>query len=85
MNPDPLATNSRPMKYTDAVIVATVLTILMISTAFLPAHSYDMLVAEPDRYFYDLMVFALQNWTTTFCGLTGLIVYAKKREARESQ
>lgn len=83
MNPDPFATNNRPMQYRDAVYVATILMILLTTVTFLPAHPYDMLAADPTRYSYDLVVFLLQSWITSFCTLTGLIVYAQTKEARE--
>lgn len=81
MNPDPLSTNSRPMQYQDALIVATVITILMVSVSFFTTHSYDMLAEDPDRYVYDLVVLVLQTWIASFAGLTGLTVYAKRQEA----
>lgn len=83
MNPDPLSTNDRPMEYRDAVYVATILMILLTATTFMPAHTYDMLNEDPTRYAYDLFVFLLQSWITSFCGLTGLIVYVKTKADRE--
>ena len=81
MNPDPLSTNARPMQYRDALIVATVLMVLLTATTFIPSHSYDVLVEDPARYCYDLITFLLQAWITSFCGLTGLIVYVKRKES----
>jgi len=83
MNPDPLATNSRPMQYRDAISVATVLMLLLTATTFLPAHTYDVLSEDPTRYAYDLITFLLQAWITSFCGLTGLIVYVKRQESSD--
>jgi len=81
VNPDPLANNNRPMQYRDAITVATVLMLLLTATTFLPAHTYDMFNEDPTRYTYDLIVFLLQAWITSFCGLTGLIVYVKRQES----
>lgn len=83
MNPDPLSTNEKPMQYRDALYVATVLMILLTATTFLPAHTYEMLNEDPARYVYELAVFLLQSWITSFCGLTGLIVYVQTKAARE--
>ena len=83
MNPDPLSTNDRPMQYRDAIYVATVLMILLTATTFMPAHNYDKLSEDPQRYAYELCVFLLQSWITSFCGLTGLIVYVQTKQARE--
>lgn len=83
MNPDPLSTNDRPMQYRDALYVASVITLLMFATTFLPAHTYDVLNADPQRYGYDLVVFLLQAWITSFCGLTGLIVYVTTKKTRD--
>lgn len=80
MNPDPLSTNARPMKYQDALVVATVLMLLLTATTFIPSHPYDAIVDDPARYAYDLITFLLQAWITSFCGLTGLIVYVKRKE-----
>jgi len=71
------------MQYRDAITVATVLMLLLTATTFLPAHTYDMLNEDPTRYTYDLAVFLLQAWITSFCGLTGLIVYVKRQEASD--
>lgn len=81
MNPDPLSTNARPMQYQDALVVATVLMILLTCTTFIPSHPYETIVDEPARYAYDLITFLLQAWITSFCGLTGLIVYVKRKES----
>jgi len=83
MNPDPLANNSRPMQYRDAITVATVLMVLLTATTFLPSHTYDMLNEDPTRYTYDLATFLLQSWITSFAGLTGLIVYVQRKEASD--
>lgn len=83
MNPDPLSTNDRPMQYRDAIYVASFLTLLMVATTFLPSHTYDVLNADPQRYGYDLAVFFLQTWITSFCGLTGLIVYVKRQSSSD--
>ena len=83
MNPDPLSTNDRPMQYRDALFVATVITVLFVSTAFLPAHTYEGLVEDPNRYLYDLGTYCLQTWITSFCGLTGLIIYAKRQKSSD--
>ena len=83
MNPDPLSTNERPMQYQDALVVATVLMVLLTATTFVPSHSYDTLAEDPGRYCYDLLTFLLQAWITSFCGLTGLIVYVKRKEPAE--
>ena len=84
MNPDPLSTNEKPMQYRDALIVATVLMILLTCTTFIPAHPYEAIVDDPARYAYDLITFLLQAWITSFCGLTGLIVYVKHKEPAPS-
>jgi len=73
------------MQYRDALYVASILTILMVATTFLPAHTYDMLQEDAERYGYDLTVFLLQAWITSFCGLTGLIVYTSKKKNGESK
>lgn len=83
MNPDPLSTNNRPMQYRDSVYVATILMVLLTATTFMPAHTYDMLQEDPERYAYDLFTFLLQSWITSFCGLTGLIVYVKHKESSD--
>lgn len=80
MNPDPLSTNDKPMQYRDAIVVATVLMILLTCTIFIPTHPYESIVEEPQRYAYDLITFLLQAWITSFCGLTGLTVYAKTKQ-----
>lgn len=71
------------MQYQDALIVATVLTLLMTATVFLPAHPYETLEADAGRYCYDLAAFVLQSWITSFAALTGLTVYAKSKQANK--
>jgi len=68
------------MQYQDALVVATVLMLLLTATTFVPSHPYEALEEDPKRYCYDLLTFLLQAWITSFCGLTGLIVYVKRKE-----
>ena len=84
MNPDPLSTNEKPMQYRDALVVATVLMVLLVCTTFMPAHPYESIAEDPARYTYDLITFCLQAWITSFCGLTGLIVYVKTKQTPPS-
>jgi hypothetical protein len=69
------------MVFRDAAIVATVVMILLLIGQFFPAHNYDVLIADPARYAYDLFVSVLGYWFSTFAGLTGLSMYAKSRDA----
>jgi len=66
------------MQYRDALTVATVLMVLLTMTTFVPAHPYEALEEDPQRYCYDLITFLMQAWITSFCGLTGLIVYVQR-------
>lgn len=80
MNPDPLATNNRPMKYTDALLVALIVMAMLTFTVFMPTHNYDVFVSDPSRFVWDLIVFVFATYLTIFGSLTGLTVYAKRGE-----
>lgn len=80
MNPDPLSTNTRPMKYSDAAIVATILMLCTAATVFMPQHGYEVYVEDPDRFTFELAQFLFSTWITTFAALTGLTIYAKRQE-----
>jgi len=83
MNPDPLSTNDKPMSYRDAAIVATILMIAMTCAVFMPTHGYDVLINDPPRFAFDLIVFIASSWVTQFMVLTGLTVYAKRGTSGE--
>lgn len=78
MNPNPL---NGQMSFRDAAIVATILMLSTIATLFLPAHTYDIWASDTIRTAYDLFVFGFSAWITAFCTLTGLSIYAKRKEA----
>jgi hypothetical protein len=77
MNPNPLSTNSKPMHFKDAAIVATVLTLALLASVFYPAHNYDVFRADPWRFLWDFCVFCFGAWITEFGALTGLMAYTK--------
>ena len=85
MNPNPLSTNSAPMAFKDAAIVAAVLTIFLLATAFFPGHSYDALRADPARWIYELLTSALTYWITTFAAQTGLMAYASRVQSGDGE
>lgn len=66
------------MAFKDAAIVATVVMVSLMCTAFFPGHSYDALRADPARWIYELLTSALTFWITTFAGLTGLMAYTSR-------
>lgn len=80
MNPDPLATNDKPMSYQDALIVACFLCAMLVFTVFMPAHTYDVFSADPSRFIWDLVTFIGATYLSTFGMLTGLTIYAKRKE-----
>jgi hypothetical protein len=81
MNPNPLSTNSTPMNFRDAAIVATVIMFVFLSATFFPSHSYDSLCADPARYAYELLTSMLAYWIGTFASVTGLMAYAQKKNS----
>lgn len=83
MNPDPLDINEAPMSLRDAAIVATVLTIVTAFTVFMPTHGYEVYTSEPERFFFDLIVYLGSSWITLFGSLTGLTAYAKRAASGE--
>ena len=80
MNPNPISTNSEPMKFKDAGIVATVLMLVSLATLFLPTHDYAIVMSDFSKYAYDLVVFLFSSWVTYFGSLTGLMLYTRKTE-----
>jgi len=84
MNPDPLSTNDKPMSYRDALIVATILTLVSVATVFMPTHGYDVYLIDPERFVWDLAGFVFCSWITTFASLTGLTFYAKRQSSGDT-
>lgn len=82
MNPNPISTNSEPMKFKDAGIVATVLMLVSMATLFLPAHDYNVFLADMQKYLFDLGTFVFSSWITFFGSLTGLMAYARRTEEK---
>ena len=78
MNPNALSTNSEPMKFRDAGVVATVLMLVSLATLFLPTHDYNVVMSDFSKYAYDLAVFVFSSWVTYFGSLTGLMLYTRK-------
>jgi hypothetical protein len=70
------------MTYKDAAIVATILMMSAIAVLFMPFHGYDVYISDPQRYGFDIIVFAFAAWITNFVVLTGLNVYAQKAQAQ---
>ena len=85
MNPNPLSKNNKPMAFGDAAVVATVLTIFLLATAFFPGHPYDALRADPARWIYELFTSALTYWITTFAAQTGLMAYASRVKSGDGE
>jgi hypothetical protein len=85
MNPDALSINDKPMSYRDAAIVATVLTLVMAASVFMPTHGYDVFLNEPPRFVWDLTVFLFSSWISEFVILTGLTAYAKSKSSGDRE
>jgi hypothetical protein len=85
MNPNPLSTNSEPMHFKDAAVVATVITLALLASVFYPAHSYDVFRADPYRFVWDFGVFIFGAWITEFGALTGLMAYSTYQANKSTQ
>lgn len=83
MNPDPFATNDRPMSFRDAAVVATILMIATAFTVYMPTHGYDVYMGDPDRFLFNLIIYLGSSWITVFVSLTGLTAYAKHQAASD--
>jgi hypothetical protein len=75
-----METNSEPMKFEDAGIVATVLMLVSLATLFLPAHDYNVFLLDAQKYLFDLGTFIFSSWITFFGSLTGLMAYTRRTE-----
>ena len=85
MNPNPLSTNSEPMHFKDAAIVASVITLALLASVFYPAHSYDVFRADPWRFFWDFGIFIFGAWITEFGSLTGIMAYVKYAKSGDEE
>lgn len=83
MNPDPLDVNEAPMSFRDAAIVATVLMIVTTFTVFMPTHGYEVYTREPERFYFELIMYLGSSWLTLFGSLTGLTALAKRSASGE--
>lgn len=85
MNPNPLSTNSEPMHFRDAAVVATVVTLVLLGAVFYPAHTYDIFKADPGRFLWDFGQFLFSTWIAEFGSLTGLMAYVRYSRASKAE
>jgi hypothetical protein len=81
MNPNPLDGNgTKPLSFRDAALVSTILTVVLVFTAFMTSHGFNLWVANPAQCVYDIIVFVGTSWITEFVTLTGLGYYVKRQK-----
>ena len=78
---NPLPTNGQ-MTMKDAAIVALFLMLGVLATVYFPTHSYDLIIADPPRALFELLVIAFVTWVVQFLMLTGLNSYAKSAQEK---
>jgi hypothetical protein len=68
------------MTFKDAAIVATIVTVFLCMTVFMPLWGLADVQSNPAEFEYKLSLFIVTTWMTQFMLYTGLNVYAQRAQ-----